>query len=149
MVDGEDKDYVSLIGVDWLVSVANGYVGTEVDHKIWLYLRIIIARIRSMVCRWAVVHHTVFHDRRGVVIIGSEMIMWLANVSIGIWCFVDSAENVDVLIKLDIWDVVCAMSCRCGRLELSCLLNKLVWTVRRYEETLHWLWYPPSLVYWR
>ena len=82
MAAGGGKYFVSLVGRTWSVGVARVYIRLVMNH-IWLYrLRLRVANINYMACRWVFVYYIIFHDRWGVLMIGSKRNIWVVRVKI-------------------------------------------------------------------
>ena len=63
--------------------------------------------------------HTIFYDRRDLLMTGSERIIWVFRVSIESWCYADSAGKITVLPNPGVWVMERIMSFRCFLLEVS------------------------------
>ena len=132
---------VLMSGSTQSMGIAEFGVGLEVNHMWWYRLRVIVARIKCMVCLWVDVYRIIFHDRRGLLRIGSDRNMWVTRVSMDSWCCVDSTGKVSVVPRSGIWVVVRIISCCFGLVDMSWILGKLVVIVRLCLDTSLRLWF--------
>ena len=110
-VDGEDWDCggkggtrasedESLYGTTRSMGEVGNKLELGVNHMGWYCLRAKVASIMSMVWWWVVVYRTIFNDKGGVWKTGIERSIWVSNVSIVIWCWIEDVEKLIVSLPV-------------------------------------------------